>query len=193
MKRLTKYETYCPLFPGFYNSVLQYSNEENDIEYYNDENGTNYDYDDFEWDYKEYEKRVSKSFVNRLEFELNTFINVKINFQEIISPKEYNFTTDSVNVEIKVNLKELIGLISDRKELATKYFKDKYTSCSGFISFHSNDIDDWLNIAYIKENEGHRVGSLLECLATLEIDEDSVTYWADDETGYINYNIKESV
>lgn len=193
MKRLTKYQTYCPLFPGFYNSFLEYSNEDSDIEHYNDENGTNYDYDDFEWNYVEYQKRVAKSFVNRLEFELNTFINVRINFQEIISPKLYNFSTDSVNVEIKVNLKELIGLISDRKDLATQYFKDKYTSCSGFISFHSNDINDWLNIAYIKENEAHRVGSLLECLATLEIDSDNITYWADDETCYMDYCIKESV
>ena len=188
-----KYNTYCPLFPGFYNTVFEYSNEESDIQYYNEEYGTDFNWDDFEWDYKDYENRVAKSFVNRLESELKGIIDIKIDFQELISPKEYNFTNDSINVSIEVELKELIKLVKDRYDDAKVYFKEKYTSCSGFISFHSNNVDEWLNEDYINEKPSHRIGPLLDCLCTIEIDSDSVPYWADDESGYIDFTQKESV
>jgi hypothetical protein len=183
MKR--NYETYCPLFPGFYGSVFEYDRESEDIEYYNEENGTNLSYDDFNWGYKDYEKRVSIAFVNKLECELKQFLDIAISFQEVVSPKEYNFKNDSINVRVKLDLKELIRLIEERKEFASQYFKYTYTSCSGFISFHSNDIEDWLNIKYINEKPEHRIGALLDCLCSIEIDRDDIIYWADSE-GWID-------
>lgn len=190
------FETYCPLFPGFYSTVFEYDNEENDIENYNEENGTDYDYDNFNWDYADYRNRVAKVFVNRLEKELNDLLptkkpQFKIDFQSLYSPREYNFTNDTINVKVELDLQLLIGLIKNRKEEAAKYFKEKYTSYDGFISFHSNDIEDWLNEEYILENPAHRVGGLLDCLCSIEIDQDDIIYWCDDETGYINYWLEE--
>lgn len=182
-----KYNTFCPLFPGFYNTLFEYDNEECDIQHYNEEHGTDLEYSDFQWDYTEYQNRVGKVFVNRLETELKKFLPIKIEFQHIHSPKEYNFTNDSINVSASLSLDKLIKLIRDRQKEASNYFKNKYTSCSGFISFHSNKIYDWLNKSYILENPEHRIGALLDCLCSIEIDSDDIKYWADSETGWIDY------
>jgi hypothetical protein len=186
-----KFDTYCPLFPGFYGTTFEYDDKEQDIDNYNEENGTSLGYDDFNWNYAGYHNRVAKAFVSKLEAELQHLLPVKIEFQEPYSPKEYNFSNDSINVSIEVDLAELIKLVTDRKEQATEHFKEKYTSCSGFISFHSPCFEDWINPEYILENTSYRIGGLLECLASIEIDRDSTAYWADDEN-YIDFSPKET-
>lgn len=180
-KNTKKYETFCPLFPGFYGTLFEYENEDSDIEEYNRENGTNLGYGDFEWDYVEYHKRVSDAFVTRMENELNDIFPVKMEFQELHSPKEYNFYNDSIWVTVELNLKVLLTHIKANKKEAGEYFKNKYTSCSGFISFHSPDIETWLNPAYILEDSKHRIGALLDCLCSIMINEDDIYYWIDSE------------
>lgn len=189
MKR--NYETFCPLFPGFYGTVFEYQNEGEDIDSYNEENKTDLKWEDFDFDYRDYESRISNAFVNRLETELNQFLPITLTYQSICSPKEYNFANDSINIVAKLDLKQLIGLIKERKEQATQYFKDKYTSCSGFISFHSPNIENWLNAAYILEKPAHRIGALLDCLCFIEISQDDIYYWTDSES-WIDYSIKET-
>lgn len=184
-----KYETFCPLFPGFYGTVFESSNEEYEIHSYNEENKTELGYDDFTWDYEEYEQRIGKCFVSRIEKELKQYLPIKMEFQNIHSPKEYNFANDSINICVSLSLDRLIKLIKDRQKDAAVYFKDKYTSCSGFISFHSNDLTDWLNKKYILEKPQHRIGALLDCLCFCEINQDDIIYWCDDKTGYINYTV----
>lgn len=186
-----KYETFCPLFPGFYNTVFEPLCEEYEIHSYNEENNTELGYDDFTWDYKEYEQRIAKCFVSRIEKELKQFLPIKIEFQNVHNPREYNFTNDSINISVSLSLDKLIKLIRDRKKDAAVYFRDKYTSCSGFISLHSNDLTDWLNKKYILEEPKHRIGALLDCLCFCEINNDDIIYWCDDETGYINYSVNE--
>jgi len=185
-----KYNTFCPLFTGFYNTIFQYDGEDEDIRYYNEENGTNYDYDDFSWDYKDYENRISKAFVNRLEKELKDYLPIKMKFQELVSPKEYNFSNDSINIEVSLSLKRLIKLIKENKDEAESYFLEKYTSCSGFISFHSNDVNDWLKESYILEKPEHRVGALLDCLCSIKIDDNDTYEWVTDEM-YISFEPNE--
>lgn len=186
------YQTYCPLFPGFYGSTFEYDNEEDDINSYNEEHGTDLNFDDFTWDYKEYHVRVAKAFVNKLELELRDYLPVKFEFEELISPKYYNFSNDSINVTVEVNLDDLLALIKERGEEAAEYFKAKYTSRSGFISHHSNDLADWLDKEYILEKPNHRIGALLSCLATIEIDKDRIIYWAEGEN-WCDYSPKEKI
>jgi hypothetical protein len=192
MKKET-FQTWCPLFPGFYWSVFEYDKEERDIESYNEEYKTDYDYDDFDWDYADYHKRVSIAFVNKLESELKYYLpDIEIGFEELRSPREYNFANDSINVIVRLDLKDLLKLISDRKEAATKHFKDTYTSYDVFISFHSNDVNDWLDKAYIMEKPEHRIGALLECLCRIEFSQDDFMYWTDGES-WIDFGLKETV
>lgn len=185
------FETFCPLFPGFYGTHFEYNSEDVDIESYNEEYKTNLKYDDFEWDYKEYHERVAKAFVNRLQSELSHFLPIRILFQRIHSPREYNFENDSIYVTITLDLDKLIRLIKKRSDSAMLYFLERYSSRSGFISFHSKYLSDWLNKKYILENPGHRVGALLDCLATIEIDRDDIIYWTDGES-HIDFTPKES-
>lgn len=176
-----KYNTFCPLFPGFYNTVFECNSEDQEIDSYNEEYGTSYGYDDFKFDYRDYEMRIAKSFVNRLEKELNVFLPIKIEYERISSPKEYNFINDSIYVVIDVDINELLKLIIARFNEAKEYLEETYTSRSGFISYHSEGIADWLNKDYILENTGHRIGALLNCLCSIEIDQDNIIYWCDDE------------
>lgn len=169
MKKKNFYETFCPLFPGFYGTQFEYDNEEMDIENYNEENKTDLNWDDFNWDYADYHKRVSKEFVNKVERELKYYLpTIKLEFQELSSPKEYNFYNDSIWVKCRVSLNKLLKLIEDKKVQAESYFAHKYTSCSGFISFHSNDVEDWLNKEYILKEPEHRIGALLDCLCEIK-------------------------
>jgi hypothetical protein len=188
---IQEFKTFCPLFPGFYGTVFEYDNEDSDIENYNYEYKTKLGYDDFEWDYSDYHKRVSSSFVNRCERELKQYLDISMDFEELVSPREYNFRNDSINVTVKLDLKELLSLIRERYNDAKEYFKDKYTSCSGFISFHSNDIDEWLDKDYIMENPEHRIGALLDCLLSTEISQDDIMYWTDGES-WIDFSPKET-
>ena len=48
-----KIETYCPLFPGFYNTVFE-PYEDDEIYSFNQENDKNLSYVDFKWDYDDY-------------------------------------------------------------------------------------------------------------------------------------------
>ncbi len=184
-----KTKTWLPLFPGFYSTILE-PDEESEIYRYNQENGTDLDYDAFNWDYDEYRERAGKAFCNRVENELNEFLPVKIKYQSVYSPREYNFENDSIYIEVTFSLGKLLKLIKDRKEEAAQYFKDTFTSRSGFISFHSADIYDWLNPEYIREKPSFRVGALLECLLWCEIDTEDIIYWVDSEL-YLNYELKE--
>lgn len=185
-----KYNTFCPLFSGFYGSIFEYDSEDSDIDNYNEEHGTNLGYDDFEWYYREYHLRISQAIMNAIETRLNELLPVKMTFEKLHSPKEYNFYNDSIWCDISLSLDRLLKLIRERREQATQYFKDKYTSCSGFISFHSNSISDWLNKAYILEDTGHRVGALLDCLCSIEGMEENDIYYDISGEMWIDYSPK---
>lgn len=184
------FNTWAPLFPGFYNTVFE-ADETGEIESHNSEHGTKLEYDDFVWDYTDYNERVASAFVSGLETELKQFLDVSIEYEGIQSPREYNFANDNIDIAVTLDLAELVSLIKDREELAREYFKASYTSCPGFISFHSNDLADWINEDYIMERPEHRIGALLDCLCNCEIDPNDIIYWVDSEM-YINCTVKET-
>lgn len=104
MKTITN--TFCPCFPGFYESVLSFNDDyicesiKDDIRerlLINIKYKHNIDFFDlYEVDYKEYEKDVSIAFCAYIEGLLYDF-DVKIEYQNLVSPREYNFSTDSIN------------------------------------------------------------------------------------------------
>lgn len=68
--------------------------DEDIIQYYNEQHGTNYTYDDFEWDYEHAEivKDLATERAILLETEVPAFKSVKV--KSTGSPREYNFSTD---------------------------------------------------------------------------------------------------
>jgi len=188
----TKFETFLPLFPGFYNTYLESDDAEtSELDYINEQRAENgleqIEWDKCEFDYDEYRQRVSKAYTNAVEHELKSLGLVNnIEFQELISPKEYNFSTDSIDVEIDVNIENLQKYIAENKQKFIEYLKEKYTSCSGFISSYSTDFDVWSEDTDTFTNfecNGHYLGSILDFI----LDNEGIEYDLDlnGETNYI--------
>lgn len=183
-------ETHCPLFPGFYNTVFE-PNEENEIYSHNQENGTDLSYDDFEWHYDDYRERVASAFVESFERNFQDIMLADITYQSISSPAYYNFSNDSINIEVDLDFDRFMEIVNEKKEDIREYIIEHYTSRDGFISFHSNNVDEWCNPEYVLEQKEHRIGALMEALSLLFIDLEDIFYWTDTE-GYINYTLKEN-
>lgn len=176
MKTVNKFETWLPLFVGFYNTYL-----EGDSDIDNELSELDCEYDDLEIDYKEYQKDVSKWFVDKVEELLNDELGIKcrVNYQELKSPKYYNYSTDSVNIEIEFSKKGL-KRIGERMMVRSNFddvkdiIKSDYTSCDGFISSYSNNILDWqiqTNNWTDFSSNGHYLGKVLEMLLRVVMDE----------------------
>lgn len=146
---MKQFKTFAPLFSGFYESMwapdfenIEYNNEQ-EIKEGNLENVI--DTDKFNW--KDYTNSVASTFVYQLTSELksNGIVNA-ITFEEVISPKYYNFTTDSINILVDMSEENILNLQNHIKENIDVYrerIKEEHTSYDGFISFTSNNIDEW--------------------------------------------------
>ena len=212
MKKTIK--TWCPVFPGFYNTIF----EMNDNDMYEDIaerlnehgsftpstmfNGKLYDYlplDIAKWEYD-----YAKDIVDAVHNELDIAGIVDMRMEKLYSPKEYNFSNDSIDIELDVDInvfRESLLKIC-RMDGFDDYIKGKYTSCSGFISSYSNDAEDWIKLvlddAWIDDNE-HIVGSILQYyLDDAGFDEwglyDSVEapYWSEYVTSDVVWDVIES-
>ena len=198
MKTAKNFETWLPLFVGFYNTYL-----DGDSDLDNELSELDCEWDDLEVDYKEYQLDVSKWFVDKINRLVNDDlgINCEINFQELSSPKYYNFSTDSINIDIKFSansLKRIGELIADNFDDVKDIIKSNYTSCDGFISSYSNNILDWqmeTNNWTDFSSNGHYLGKVLEMLLRVvdsDVDENVMTDFFDSGiylSSYItNYN-----
>lgn len=71
-------------------------------------------------------------------------LGIEGSFESMASPREYNFTTDRVFVE----LPEAVALTITAKAAANperlgQLVADMFTPCSGFIPFYSNSLEKW--------------------------------------------------
>ena len=161
-------KSYLPCFSGFYNTIFEYDNEDSDIENYNEENGTDLSFDDFEFDYEDYSKRISKACVDEIETYLQgDDFKIKLEFEQLKSPREYNFATDEIQVTYILGQREFTKFtdyLEDNIEAFKEYIKKRYTSRSGFSSFYSNDANDWITDFKVATDDelSHTFGTLLE-------------------------------
>lgn len=176
----TQIKTYLPCFNGYYGSIFEASSEEQEIDNINDEraklNLPDIDYDACEWDYSEYYKDMSEKITDTIEgFLQELYPSISIKYEKTVSPKEYNFTNDSINIELYIDEKTLgkiYNYLLSHKPEFEKYL-GKYTSCSGFISSYSDQPETWLN-EYWKDirTNGHYLGSILEFILENELEID---------------------
>ncbi|MFT6841795.1 MAG: hypothetical protein ACJASR_000557 [Psychroserpens sp.] len=134
-------------FPGFYNSIFE-PDGENEVSHINNERANRglqdkVKFDDLEFDYKEYETDVGKQFASLWEDTLNGFVS-KCEFHRIESPKEYNFRTDKIEVNVEINEPAIYSFLRLYQDDFEDYVKEHHSSYSGFISFYSNDGEEWL-------------------------------------------------
>ena len=95
-------------------------------------------------------------------------LNVSMTFQEMTSPKYYNFETDKIFVEISypdvLRLARKVGRNALRKAA-----KAMFTSYDGFISFYSPDISTW---GPMREWDHNQLYALMQAAADLVSEQD---------------------
>lgn len=115
----------------------------------------------------EYASEYCDCFAHWLELELT--------FDELQSPREYNFTTDRIFAYITTESLQKAFDRVDTPALRT-LVREQFTSRDGFMSFYSGDLDDWPeNVLGWDHNQ---IGALLHALADQESrDSDGFTQW----------------
>ena len=168
-----KVETYLPVFSGFYGTIWEAS-EDQEIDYINElreEKGLEpVDFDAIDFDYAGYNLHAAKEVTNAVEDLLKDYVK-SINFQKLVSPREYNFANDSINVEIELtqkNVAKIKAFLKDNKEDFATYLHEHYTSCSGFISSYPNTIEDFCGNLKEALQHRHKLGSILNFIAMHE-------------------------
>ena len=192
-----KVQTFLPVFNGFYNTLFEnvIDNAVDDqIEYYNEQNNTSLNYDDFNFNYNLIKNEISKDAVSKIEDKLNEIgIDCSIIYENLISPREYNFSNDSINIEINFKkFSRVIEILEQNYDSFSKYIKEHYTSSEGFISIYSSYASDWIkDLIEDAENETHKVGAVLNfILQEIEGYKDENLYFDLCENGYfIDYTI----
>ena len=190
-------QTFLPVFNGFYNTLFEnvIDNAVDDqIEYYNEQNNTSLNYDDFNFNYNLIKNEISKDAVSKIEDKLNEIgIDCSIIYENLISPREYNFSNDSINIEINFKkFSQVIEILEQNYDSFSKYIKEHYTSSDGFISSFSSYASDWMeDLSENAENETHKVGSVLDfILQEVEEYKPEDLYFELCENGYfIDYTI----
>ena len=134
-----------PMFEGFYCSQLDLAEN---IEVGEDESYlmTEEQFDEIDW--KATNNNVAKFYLNYFKDGLSDFFKsigvLSLEFIKVNSPKYYNYSTDKLICDIKIDknvfIHELRKYNFDSWE---QFLKDNFTSYSGFISFYPNTTMEW--------------------------------------------------
>lgn len=147
-------------FPGFYGTIYDcVDNEitaiETEMEYQSTFENHGLSFDDFVFDWDAYKKAVAENFVDAYALYAKEIPFIKaITFDEIESPRFYNFTTDKIYCwfEFADSWKDDMRKFMDENyDWLKNIIHEEHTSRSGFISFMDNDIDDWYNRLFVDE------------------------------------------
>lgn len=107
--------------------------------------------------YKRYAEEYAESFNNW--FTSETGLSLDLKFESLVSPREYNFTTDRIFCFITPEKKRELFNHVDKDKLR-KVIKEHFTSRSGFSSFYSNDLDQWL-LKPVEDWDHNQIGTLI--------------------------------
>ncbi len=173
-------ETYLPLFTGYYESIFDYDN------YDEEEYDENLDYD-----YQEYFERRAKAMVDIVEGYLKECnFDIKLEFEELIRPSQYNYSNDSINIKAilsKDTLNKIIDYINDNYDDFSNYLKSHYTSYSGFISSHSTDVNKWIDALENLNNKiEHKFGAVLDFILEMNEYTDDILEQDTEDERYVN-------
>lgn len=148
MEKKKKFTTVCEArlasFEGFYCSIWS---PDDDVYNYSVEEGAEED-KDFTVDYKGYQKAVCEKYTDVWEEWMQEYIHedIKLEFLQVWQPRFYNYVNDACEVHISLThqaKKAIIEKVINHRDKIAGWIKENHTSSSGFISFLSNDIDDW--------------------------------------------------
>ena len=181
---MNKLESTIP-FCGFYNSLIS-SDIEHQIGQQVEWDADTFDLDENEqqilWDnylsvnrsyfYNQIAEDYTNFYIDALNERLKGFtLNAKFNL--LTSPREYNFETDRIFIDIEKNhaidfIKYIIK--NYKKELENK-IKERFTSRSGFWSHYKNGLDLWTKD--YSEWDHNQIGT---CFELFDLEEEDINY-----------------
>lgn len=136
------------LFKGFYGSWFE-SELDNFVSEDLREMGKDYDDVNISYDLTAYAKDIFEFAKYEYLPELD-FLS-KCEFKELSSPNYYNYSNDKIYFDCEIDANGFIDWATnlltennDISEMVKESIIDAHTSCSGFTSFHSNKISDWI-------------------------------------------------
>ena len=165
MEKTKKFTTVCDArlagFEGFYCSIWS---PDDDIYYYGLENGFEED-EDFTFDYKGYYKAICEEYTEVWEGWMQQYIHedIKLDFLQVWQPRFYNYVNDACEVRISLTRqakKAIIEKIINHRDKIAGWIRDNHSNADGFLTFWSNDIDDWGGWVLFNTNAYHQANYL---------------------------------
>ena len=143
-----KIKTWLPVFTGFYGTIFgtlleEYDDDGEEVELSRE-------------DYKLRELEICKGAVWFIDETLKA-LNLKgykgLEFDSLYSPREYNFTNDSINITVECDEAELEETITDLIEQKFRInfnesLRADFTPRDGFAPYYSRDSEDWLPASF---------------------------------------------
>ena len=190
-KELLIVGSWLPLVPGFYNSWCEYDDDRaiEDLYYQIEEKELSesekdelkelvskelWSGDAIYEDVKLWKFQIAENFIELIKSELSPKFILNVEFEEIKSPKEYNFVTDSINCKYTLseeNIQEIKNFINENYSDWKKYLENHYKSYDGFSSYYSYwpESEDWKDIAECL-SDSHKCGSIMQFISEIVID-----------------------
>lgn len=178
-QNLQTFATWLPVFSGFYHTIWDESDAyveyelDNEADFrrnYPELTAVSWDFIKKKlWDVIDYSsanRAVAEAALKALPAILPDGMVTAVEFEELRSPREYNFANDAVNCKLTVDLDLLHAYLKGHREALDKYLREHYTSRDGFISSYPNDVESWEErTAGFTDLAGHYLGALLNFVA----------------------------
>ena len=181
---MNKLESTIP-FDGFYNSYISSDIDhqigqqiESDTDIYD----LNEDEQQILWDnylsvntkyfYNQIAEDYTNFYIHALNERLKGFrLNAKFNI--LTSPREYNFETDRIFIDIEKNhaIDFIKYIIKNYKKELEEKIKERFTSRSGFWSHYKNGLDLWTQD--YSEWDHNQIGT---CFELFDLEEEDINY-----------------
>lgn len=190
-----------PSFTGFYQGIWDQSeNEYNEIQMrkYDDNGFEHLNFLDDLGFGPDYRDKIAKLFAEEYVDIMKRYLGIDIELvgYDIDSPKEYNFRTDRIFTIVDVSdydtlVEKLCSLASNpiyRTKIA-QTIKNEHTSCDGFWSWMSNDIEEWFGLMVNPDNSHYTsyfIGYLLDAICPAEIENlnEAIYSYVSESTDY---------
>ena len=181
---MNKLESTIP-FDGFYNSFISADIDHQigqSIEWDSDIYDLNEDEQQILWDsylsvntsyfYNNIAEDYTNFYIDELNKRLKGF-TLKATYKSFNSPREYNFETDRIFIEIEENhcIDFIEHIVKNYKKELENRIEDRFRSRSGFISFYKNSIDLWTKD--FKEWDCNMIGT---CFELFDLEEEDINY-----------------
>jgi hypothetical protein len=181
---MNKLESTIP-FDGFYESFIcddiDYQIGQQ-IEWDSDIYDLNEDEQQILWDsylsvnrsyfYNQIAKDYTNFYIEILNRRLKGF-SLKAEYNLLTSPREYNFETDRIFIDIEKNhaIDFIKYIIKNYKKEFENKIKERFTSRSGFNSFYKNSLDTWTQD--YSEWDHNQIGT---CFELFDLEEEDINY-----------------